>query len=146
MRRRVLAGLVAATVVSAVSAAVAATRLGFTADQVGTLPDDMRNLDGAREVEIRDQAGQVVLKGTFPDPRPADGEAKAALTGTGTGKGEAELEVEVSNGSQRTELEVDVEGLAPNATYSIHVDGKRAGQMATDGAGKGEIELTAVRQ
>jgi hypothetical protein len=143
MRRETKKGLMAVVVVLA--GVGAAAQVARTEDVAGALPESMRDLTGAREVEIRDDAGQVVLRGTFAGPIAADGETKAALTGA-AGTGEAEIEIESKSGARRTELEVDVEGLAANKAFAIHVDGQRAGALTTDAKGAGEIELATSTQ
>ena len=140
MRREIRMGLVALAVVAA--GVGTAVHIGRTQDVAGSLPDSMRDLRGAREVELRDEAGHVVLRGAFAQVA-GEAEVKAALTGS-AGQGEAEIEVENESGSRRTELEVDVQGLAPRKVYTIHVDGQRAGELRTDADGKGEVELSAT--
>jgi hypothetical protein len=119
----------------------AAAGVAWTGDRDGTLPDELRDLTGAREVEVRNAANEVVLRASFEGPVAADGETKVELKGSG--RGEAEIEIESSAGTVRTELEVDVSGLQPNQAYSIHVDGRRAGELTTDATGRGELELSA---
>jgi hypothetical protein len=138
MRRRIRTGLMTVAVVAGLGVAA---RVAWTDDPAGVLPDELRDLSGAREVDVRSAAGEVVLRATFEAGVAADGETRVALKGSG--KGEAEIEIESKAGPVRTELEVDVSGLQPNQVYAIHVDGRRAGELTTDGTGSGELELSA---
>jgi len=112
------------------------------------LPSSVGDLAGAKLVEIKDAAGQVVLSGNFvvENKRSGDVEGKALLTGTGinaTGNGEAEFEVSKNRkGTTEKELEVSVRLLAPGTSYGMFVDGQQVATFSTNHQGAAELEMT----
>ena len=92
------------------------------------LPSTLNRLPEAKLVEIKDEAGQVILSGEFTTASDTKLEIERVATLTGsegaTGvKGKAEIEL-VKNGDQfsKQELEVAVEGLAKAANFKLFVD------------------------
>ena len=139
-----LAGVV--TVACGALAAVGIARLDG-ADRVGPIPAALGDLSRASAVEVKDAAGQVVLRGTFGAEQTDDDgakERKAVLTGTaGAGKGEAEIEV-TAGGTPRVDLEIEVDGLPAAQPFTVHVDGEQAAMLTTDAGGEGEVELSSA--
>ena len=119
-------------------------------DQKHPLPADVGDLSGATEVEVRDAAGQAVLKGRLEtdtdDTRELEKLAKLAPASGGAGQGEAEVEVKraAAGGAVRQEVEVKVQKLAPSTTFTIHVDGRQVGSFTTDAQGGAEVELVSA--
>ena len=114
------------------------------------LPADVGDLSNASTVEIRDNAGTVILRGHFVEmPEDDDDvERKATLAGSGaTAKatGDAEVEVSRTNNVLDQEVEVSVSNLAPGATYTVFVDAKQLGTFQTNQNGKAELELSTAR-
>jgi hypothetical protein len=119
-------------------------------DQKHPLPADVGDLSSASEVEIRDAAGQAVLKGRLEtdtdDNRELEKLAKLTPASGGSGQGEAEVEVKraAAGGAVRQEVEVKVQKLAAGATFTIHVDGRLVGSLTTDAQGEAEVELVSA--
>jgi hypothetical protein len=119
-------------------------------DQKHPLPAEVGDLSNAAEVEVRDGAGQAVLRGKLEvdtdDNRELEKLAKLAAAGGGAGSGEAEVEVKrnASGAAERQEVEETVEKLAPSTTFTIHVDGRQVGSFSTDAQGKAEVEFVSA--
>jgi hypothetical protein len=96
------------------------------------------NLNEAKLVEIRDEAGSVVLTGTFShfkaDLRSATGLLKA--------KGLAEIEIEKDGAAAKQEIEVEVANLLPMTTFRLFVDGKEVAKFTTNKSGRRELKYT----
>ena len=129
-------------------AAFAVIRTGNKVQEVKQpLPSSVGDLAGAKLVEIKDAAGQVVLSGNFALENKQDGdvEGKALLTGTGinaTARGEAEFEVSTNKtGGTERELEVSVSKLAPATTYSMFINGQQVATFSTNQRGAAELEM-----
>lgn len=94
------------------------------------------NLSDAKSVEVRNEADQVVLSGTFSN-------YKAPLTSAGTiAKGLAEIEIAKAGSGLKQEIEVSVENLRPSANFSLVVDGKNVATFLTSSAGKRDLKFT----
>jgi hypothetical protein len=133
--------LMAVAGVAFVSLVVAAS----ATDVKQPLPAEAGDLATATRVEIKDASGQAVLAADFGAAVESGGERerKALLTGAGSARGEAEVElVTAADGTAHQDLEVDVEGVAPNAALTVFVDGKALGSFTADAKGEAEIELT----
>jgi hypothetical protein len=146
MERKTKMGLVGVvTVACGALAAVGLARLDG-ADSVGPIPAALGDLSRASAVEVKDAAGQVVLKGTFGAEQTDDDgakERKAMLAATtGAGKGEAEIEI-TADSTPRVELEIEVEDLSAAQTFTMFVDGPQAATLTTDASGDGEVELSS---
>jgi hypothetical protein len=100
----------------------------------------------AQIVEIRDDRGVTVLSGEFRSRRDALGnmELDAALMNRRARQviGEVEVEIPAAGREDRQpELEVDVLGLAPNASYTVVIDDRAVGRFTTDDRGSIDMEL-----
>lgn len=115
----------------------------------GPLPEDIGDLSNAQFMTIKDSAGGIVLRGRLIRQAP-DGEEierECELIGTGAfAKAEGEGEVEVTQvGEQlQQQVEVTVQGLPPNMTYTIFVDARQVGTLTTNVHGEAEVELETV--
>jgi hypothetical protein len=142
------------TIAAAVGGLLLATSAGLlvAAEEKHPLPADVGDLSGATEVEVRDAAGQAVLRGRLEtdadDNRELEKLARLAPAAGGAGQGKGEAEVEVKRGGAastlRQEVEVKVEKLAAGATFTVFVDGKQVGTFTTDAQGKGEAEFVSA--
>ena len=137
-RRVPILGLMAVCLTAAVYAAAMPA-----AEAQQPLPTTIADLATVSRVELTHNGG-VVLAGQFGAEIDDGDEVKreATLTGAdGAGKGDAEVELDTADRTKQ-ELEVDVEGLGPQATYQVLVDGQVAGTLTTDARGKGSLELS----
>lgn len=104
----------------------------------------LRNLSMAAAIEIRDASSRRVMRGEFQElvTQTADRRRAAQLLSDDESSvGKAEVEVtRLANGVLVQELEVDVDGLARNATYSVLVDGVVTGVFRTNPFGGAELE------
>lgn len=104
-----------------------------------------RDLSMASVVEVRDGSRSVLrgeLQQSLATPGTRDLLKVAQLTSDeddAVGKAEIEL-VRQANGVLVQELEVDVDGLASHALYTVYVDGRAAGAFRTNGRGGAELE------
>ncbi|MEK6325445.1 MAG: hypothetical protein AABN33_27710 [Acidobacteriota bacterium] len=96
------------------------------------------NLNDAKSVEIRDEAGNVVLSGTFSNFK-APLSSKDAAT---KAKGLAEIEIEKAGTGTKQEIEVEVEKLPALATFKLIVDGNEVATFTTSKAGKRDLKYT----
>jgi hypothetical protein len=110
-------------------------------DNSGSIKDALPpgiNLNDAKLVEIRDEAGSVVLTGTFSnskaDLRSATGALKA--------KGLAEIEIEKDGVATKQEIEVEVTNLLALTTFKLFVDGKEVAKFTTNKSGRRELKYT----
>lgn len=104
------------------------------------------NVSEADVVEIRDEGGNTVLSGEFRSRRDVLGntEKDAALTDRQGSRviGEIELEVPAANRSdRRPELEVDILGLPPRASFTVFIDDRPVANFMTDDRGSIDQEL-----
>jgi hypothetical protein len=112
------------------------------------LPPTLNRLMEARLVEIKDEAGEVVLSGEFTTASDTRIEIERVATLSGpegaTGvKGEAEIEL-VKNGDQfsKQELEVEVEGLPQAANFKLFVDQVEVIAFTTNRRGKASMKFS----
>ena len=121
-----------------VLAAVAAAQVRNNSGRIKeTLPAGI-NLNNAVLVEIRDNAGAVVLSGSFS-------EFKAILTSKESGsksKGIAEIEIEKEGASLEQEIEVEVENLPALTNFKLVVDGNEVATFSTSKAGKRALKYS----
>ena len=140
--KQLIITLVCTLGISAGSAALAQTR------DTG-IPALIDDLNAAQLVEVRDQAGSVVLHGTLKteSTKSAKVERRAELDSPAGGQGDGDISIEIErkqkNGNIETkdELELEVERLAGVAQYELFIDGKRVGSFMTSKAGKAKLEL-----
>ena len=115
----------------------------------GQIPAGIGDLATVSQAQVRGSDGQVVLAGQFGEATVEDGETEriARLTSTagGNASGEAEIEMVTRGTTVERELELDVDGLAPNTTYSFVIDQQQAATFTTDGKGGAEVELKDAR-
>jgi hypothetical protein len=110
------------------------------------LPASVGDLSAAQLIEVKDQAGQVLLHGTFKTKsnEAKETERKADLNSpTGQkAKGKVAIEVEYKDGVAKSqELEVEVEQLPVMVQCELFVDGKHAGSFLTSKAGKAKVKF-----
>ncbi len=110
------------------------------------LPPALNQLSDAKLVEVKNEAGQVVLTGTFTTASDTAKEIErtAKLAGAGAAKGKAEIEmVKSGNGFSKQELEVALAGLAPAAKFKLFVDGDEVIAFTTDKSGKTAMKFSS---
>ena len=112
------------------------------------LPATLNRLPEARLVEIKDEAGKVVLSGEFTTASDTKLEIERVATLTGSGgatgvKGKAEIElVKSGDNFSKQELEVSVEGLARAANFKLFVDDAEVITFKTNKAGKAAMKFS----
>src|SRR5262245_36030704 len=128
--------------------AVAGVVLGLPQRINQPLPSTLNRLPEARLVEIKDEAGQVVLSGEFTTTSDTNLEIERVATLTSPGgatgvKGKAEIEL-VKSGDKfsKRELEVAVEGLARAANFKLFVDDVEVIAFKTNKAGKAAMKFS----
>jgi hypothetical protein len=104
------------------------------------------DLSAAHIVEIRDEAGAVVLSGEFRTRVDGLGNTeKDADLANQRGEaviGEVELELPARGREHlRPELEVDVIRLQPRQSYVVVIDDRPVGRFVTDDRGSADFEL-----
>jgi hypothetical protein len=110
------------------------------------LPGDVANLTKSKVLEVRDSKGASVLCGQLVT-QPIEGneiEKEAELITCGEASkatGEAEVEITKTDAGIEQEVEVEVLHLAPDATYSIHIDSKLIGTFKTNKSGGAQVEF-----
>lgn len=101
----------------------------------------------AATAEIRNSAGEVVLRGTFTlvEEEDDDIERKAALAPPAGGEvmGEAEVEFATEMPADQ-EVEFAARGLTVGATYVLVVDGRELASVTADVRGRIAIELSVA--
>jgi hypothetical protein len=131
-------------------------RVKFRSDGSGDLPlpASIMPVTNIKHVELRDPAGQVVLQGDFQagagEPGDGDGggddngggqnvDKEIDLSSTGVEPG-AVGEVRIRLNGSREELEIRLEELDGNASYTIIIDGFTLGSFTTDSDGEIRLE------
>jgi hypothetical protein len=109
-------------------------------------PVMLGDVSDAQIVEIRDARGATLLSGEFRSRVDAIGnvEKDAALADPAGRRviGEIELEIPAAGRpNRRAELEVDVMGLPPSATFLVAIDDRVVGSFKTDDRGSFDMEL-----
>jgi hypothetical protein len=102
------------------------------------------DLQQAQVIEIRNESGIPVLKGTFmtKEDKPNEIEREAKLTGAGTGS--AEIEVSKKDGQVKDqELELELARLLYSAPYTLHIDNKEVFAFSADSHGKALLKLSS---
>lgn len=100
----------------------------------------------AAAAEVRDEQGQVVLRGQFVavDEDDDDIERKATLAPTQAGAdagGEAEVEIDKDTPANQ-EIEFSIRGVQAGSTFTFVIDGREVGTATADHRGRAEIEVT----
>ena len=109
------------------------------------IPASVGDLATAQLIEIRDQAGAVLLHGTFKtsDNSLKETERKVELvspTGQKT-KGRAAIEVKRKDGRVEDEIVLSLERMPVMTNCEVFVDGRLAGTFLTSKSGSGEVTL-----
>jgi len=110
------------------------------------LPPALNRLSEAKLVEIKDEAGQVVLSGEFSTVSDAKNEIErvATLSGAGAAKGKAEIELVKSGATfSKQELEVALEGLTAAANFKLFVDDAEVIPFTTNKSGKAAMKFSS---
>jgi hypothetical protein len=122
--------------------------LTFVTAQASTArePLTLGDVSGAQIVEIRDHRGIAVMSGEFRSRVDTLGSTEkdaALLDRRGESAiGEVELEIpSADRADRRTELEVDVLGLAPRETFSVVIDDRVVAVFNTDDRGSVDMEI-----
>lgn len=102
------------------------------------------------QIEVRAADGGVVLAGQFGAATTEDGETEREATLSAAGalagaRGTAEIELTPRGHQTERELELDVEGLPANTSFTVVVDGQTLTTFTTDADGEAEVELKDVR-
>ena len=108
------------------------------------LPPAATNLEQAQLIEIRNDAGATILKGTFETKGKSDDiDRKAKLSGI-SGIGSAEIEVSKKNGQVKDqELELELKRPLYGAPYKIFVDNKEVYSFSADHKGQANLKLSS---
>jgi hypothetical protein len=113
-----------------------------------SLPPALNRLSEAKLVEIKDEAGKVVLSGAFATVSDTKTEIERAATlavadGATGASGKAEIEM-VKNGDafSKQELEVALAGLARAANFKLFVDGAEVTTFKTNKSGKAAMKFS----
>jgi hypothetical protein len=96
------------------------------------------NLRVAKVVEIRDDAGRVVLSGTFSRNTAVLSSKDAGATAHGM----AEIEIENEGAAIKQEIEVKVKKLPAHATFKLIVDGNEIAAFTTSKSGKRALKYS----
>jgi len=137
--------LLIATALTVVAVTIAATLLNAQRIQRG-LPLPFAALDEVSRVEVLGRAGEVLLRGVFStkEESASEVEREALLSPVaGTARGLAEIEIERTKAAPtKDEIEVTVEGLAPNTTHKLMIDGHEVTVFTTTSHGKADLKLS----
>ena len=113
------------------------------------LPLALNRLSEAKLVEIKDEAGQVVLSGAFATTSDMKTEIERAATlaaadGATSATGKAEIEL-VKNGDafSKQELEVALAGLAKATNFKLFVDDAEVIAFTTNKSGKAAMKFSS---
>lgn len=118
----------------------------YSSAQTASAPQ-LGDLSSVSIVEVHGPQG-AVLNGEFEKEEKSDGsfDLVARLSGTGVKDGgEVEIEIPASNDAdQRQELEIELRGLSPRQSFTVHIDGREVTSVTTDGRGEVDVELKAA--
>lgn len=109
------------------------------------------DMSEAHIVEIRDHRGEVALSGEFRTSIDSVGntEKDASLIDRRNRRVIGEIEVELpapGRANRRPELEVDIIGLPPHASFVVVIDDREVGAFTTDDRGSVDMELQEGEQ
>lgn len=114
-----------------------------------SLPPALNRLSDAKSVEIKDEAGKVVLSGAFTITSDTETEIERAATlaaadGATSATGKAEIEL-IKNGDafSKQELEVALAGLAKSANFKLFVDDAEVIAFTTNKFGKAAMKFSS---
>ena len=108
------------------------------------LPAAITDLQGAQVIEIKNDAGATVLRGTFmtKEDKKDEVERETKLAGV-SGTGSAEIEVSKKDGQIKDQkLELELARLLYGGAYKIFVDSKEVFAFSADGHGKATLKLS----
>jgi hypothetical protein len=116
------------------------------AQSKNALPPSVGDLNTAQLVEVRDQAGQVLLHGTFKTSsnKLDEIERKAELESPSgqKSKGTVEAEIERKNGvDTKDEIEAKLERLPAMAQCELLIDGVHTASFVTSKDGKAKLKM-----
>jgi hypothetical protein len=113
------------------------------------LPPALKRLSEAKSVEIKDEAGKVVLSGSFATVSDTESEIERAATlaaadGAAGATGKAEIEL-IKNGDafSKQELELAIAGLAKAANFKLFVDDAEVIAFTTNKSGKAAMKFSS---
>lgn len=110
------------------------------------LPPTVTDLQQAQVIEIRNDAGAVVLTGTLPNKnndKASEIRRKVKLSGP-SGSGSAAVHVSTKNGQTKDqELELELERLLYGGAYKVFVDTKEIYAFSADSRGKASVKLSS---
>jgi hypothetical protein len=117
----------------------------LSGQQASNVSGDFRN---ASTAEVRDAAGQVLLRGTFAQVAGDEDEIerKAALTATAAGgqaSGDAEVEYREDEPNIQ-EIEFQVSGVPPRAVLTLNLDGTDIISATANDKGRAEAEVNVA--
>jgi len=108
------------------------------------LPQSLNDLQQAQVIEIKNDAGATVLKGTFmtKQDKASEVERETKLAGI-SGAGSAEIEVKKKDGQVKDqELALELGRLMYGGAYKIFVDSKEVFAFSADDKGKASLRLS----
>jgi hypothetical protein len=111
-----------------------------------TLPSSVGNLAAATLIEIRDQAGQVLLNGTLKTSKrdPKETERKADLVSPSGQRAKGKVGIEIqSKGDiiEKETVELSFERLPKMSECQFFLDGRHVSSFTTDKEGKAAVKL-----
>jgi hypothetical protein len=119
-------------------------RAALVAQKSAVLPTT-GDLNAAQLVEVRDQAGQVLLHGTLKTSSNSakETERKAELVSPSgqKAKGKIEIEIEREDGIVKDEVDVSAHGLPSMVQLELMLDGRHAAAFVTSKTGRADFEV-----
>jgi len=114
----------------------------------GPLPTAVSDLSQANTLEVKNEADQVVLHGTFAtiEDKGAELEREAALSASAgvSGQGKAEIEVSRKNGAvSKQEIELSLKSLIPNTSYKLFIDTNQVATFKSNGEGEADLKFSS---
>ena len=109
------------------------------------LPTSVSDLQQAQTIEIKNDAGATVLRGTLETKKDKSDEVKkeAKLSGV-SGEGSSEMKVSKKDGQVKDqELELELKRLLYGGTYKIFVDNKEVLMFNADSHGRASLKLSS---
>ena len=110
------------------------------------LPGTVGDLATITRIEIAENSTVVLAASLGPEEQDGNEFTREARleAESGTAHGEVEIEIDAADRT-RQEIEVEVEGLTPQTTYQVLLDGQVAGIITTDERGEGSVDLSRGR-
>ena len=134
------------SIVTIAFAAALALGAGPLAAQTRDLPALVGSLADAQLIEVRDQAGTVLLHGTFKtksnEAKETERKAKMVSPSGQKAKGDVAIEIEYKDGyAHQQQVEISVEDMPVMMECQLYVDNKLAGSFITSKAGKAKVKF-----